>query len=78
MEAKGSFDQDLLFLLQVLHNGQRDIQRLSHDGGRGKGQPLGQADVGHAVTLVDFDPDKFLGWRGVFDVMACHRELAKK
>lgn len=35
VDPQKSFDQDLLFLFQLFHDGQGDIQRLGHDGGRG-------------------------------------------
>ena len=35
VDPQTSFDQDLLFLFQLFHDGQGNIQRLGHDGGRG-------------------------------------------
>lgn len=63
-------DQILLFFLQVLDHLDWDVERGGDEVGRGQGEPLGQADVGEMIALVDFDPDQLLRVRRVFNVVA--------
>lgn len=70
-----TLQQDLLLLLQVLHDLDIDLEHVGHDVRRRQGEPLCQRDVRHAVALVDLDPDELLGVGGVFNVVACSMHM---
>ena len=67
--------KNLLLFLQLLHHREGDIQRVGDQVRRGEGKPLGQADVGHAVALVELDPDQLFGVGCVFDVVTCRSRV---
>jgi hypothetical protein len=62
--------QDLLLLLQPLHEADWYLHRLRYDVRRSKGEPLREGDVGNAVRLVDFDQHELFGVRRVFNVVS--------
>ena len=51
-----SLDQHLLLLLQFLDNLDGNLENRGDDIGRSERQPLCERDIGHSVTLVEFDP----------------------
>ena len=63
-------DQKLLLLLQPFHNGQRHFQRASYNIFWCEREPLGKAYVGHAIALIELNPNQLLGLRSILDVMA--------
>lgn len=63
-------NDQLLLGLQALDDRERHVKSSGHDFGRRQCQPLGQADVGNAVGLVELDPHELLGLRSVFDIVA--------
>lgn len=68
-ETQLTLDKKLFLLLDMLDNFNVNLQSVGHGVSRSQSEPLGQGDIGHAVTLVDLDPDQFLGLRCVFDVV---------
>ena len=65
-----TLDKKLLLLLDMFDNFNVNLQSVGHGICRSQSEPLCQRDIGHAVTLVDLDPDQFLSLRCVFDVVA--------
>lgn len=66
-----ALDQDLLFLLKLINEFDRHLQDTGNDIRRRQCQPLGERNVGDAITLVDFNPLKSLRLRCVFNVVTC-------
>lgn len=69
-------NQNLFLLLQLIHHRYRYIERISHDVGRGQSEPLGQTNIGHAITLVEFNPDQLFGFGCVLNVVSCREKSA--
>lgn len=51
-------NQNLFFLLQLLHKLQRHLERLRNDIRRRQCKPLRERNIGHAIRLVYLDPDE--------------------
>lgn len=68
----------MFLLLQLIHDRYRYIERSSHDVGRSESEPLGQANIGHAITFVEFNPDQLISFGCVLDVVSCREESASE
>lgn len=71
-------NQNLFLLLQLIHDRYRYIERSSHNVGRSQSKPLGQANIGHVITFVEFNPDQLISFRCVLDVVSCREESASE
>lgn len=63
-------NNNLLLLLQALHNTDWDLEYVGYDLGWRERKPLGQRDISHAFRLVNLNEGQVLCFRGVLDVMA--------
>lgn len=62
--------ENLLLLLQFLDELDWDFECRSDEISWCKSEPLSQWDIGNAVRLVDFNPDKLFSIGSVFNVMS--------
>lgn len=59
----------MLLLLDLLDNININLQDVSNDVWWRERKPLSQRDICNTITLVELDPDKLLGLRGILDIM---------
>lgn len=71
-------DNDLLLLLQALDNIDGNLENVSDNIGRRKGQPLCQRHVRNAISLVYFNESQVLRLGSVLDVMAWYESVVCK
>ena len=68
----------MFLLLQLIHDRYRYIERSSHNVGWSESKPLGQANIGHVITFVEFNPDQLISFGCVLDVVSCRKESASE
>lgn len=65
-----ALEEKLLLLLDALDDFDVDLQGVGHSVRRGQSKPLGQRDIGHAVTLVELEPNQLLSVGSVFNIVS--------
>lgn len=68
-----ALNEKLLLLLDILHNFDVNLQNVGNSVGWGQCKPLGQRNISNPVAFVELDPDKLLGFGGVFDIVTFER-----
>jgi hypothetical protein len=66
-------NKELLLLLDLLHNFDVHLQNVGDSVGWCQREPLGQRNISNPIALVELDPDKRLGFGGVFNIVTCAR-----
>ena len=64
-----TLDQELFLLLELLRHRDWDLERVSNNIRRSESKPLRERDIGHAIGLVDLNPDKVFCRRSILDVV---------
>lgn len=64
------FNQQLFLLLQRIYHTPRNLQRIRHNIRWRQRQPLRQANIRHAITLINLNPHQLLRLTRVLHIMA--------
>jgi hypothetical protein len=59
----------LFLLLDLLNDADINLQDIGNGISRSQGKPLSKRDIGDAIALVEFNPNKLLGFRGVLNIV---------